>query len=84
MYGLTSLIFFLQPLAIHMYIKKYYALDRQIHYDVEPIKQKWNGVAQHIAAVILSSSDLYGILFANVRCTPDDSVYDKRYRSFDR
>ena len=56
-YGLTSLIFFLQPLAIHLYIKRYYALDRQIHYDVEPIKQKWNGVAQHIAAVILSSSD---------------------------
>lgn len=27
---------------------------------------------------------LYGILFANVRCTPDDNVYDKRYRSFDR
>ena len=56
-YGLTSFIFFLQPLAIHLYIKRYYALDRQIHYDVEPIKQKWNGVAQHIAAVILSSSD---------------------------
>lgn len=56
-YGLTSLIFLLQPLAIHLYIKRSYALDRQIHYDVEPIKQKWNGVAQHIAAVILSSSD---------------------------
>ena len=56
-YGMTSLIFFLQPYAIHLYIKKYYALDRKIHYDVEPIKQKWNGVAQHVAAVILSGSD---------------------------
>lgn len=56
-YGVTSLIFFLQPYAIHLYIKKYYALDRKIHYDVEPIKQKWNGVAQHVAAVILSGSD---------------------------
>lgn len=56
-YGMTSLIFFLQPYAIHLYIKKYYALDRKIHYDVEPIKQKWNGVAQHVAAVILAGSD---------------------------
>ena len=56
-YCMTSLIFFLQPYAIHLYIKKYYALDRKIHYDVEPIKQKWNGVAQHVAAVILSGSD---------------------------
>lgn len=56
-YGMTSVIFFLQPLAIHLYIKKHYALNRKIHYDVEPIKQKWNGVAQHIAAVILTGSD---------------------------
>lgn len=56
-YGMTSVIFFLQPLAIHLYIKKHYALNRNIHYDVEPIKQKWNGIAQHIAAVILTGSD---------------------------
>lgn len=56
-YGMTSVIFFLQPLAIHLYIKKHYALNRKIHYDVEPIKQKWNGVTQHIAAVILTGSD---------------------------
>lgn len=56
-YGMTSVIFFLQPLAIHFYIKKHYALNRNIHYDVEPIKQKWNGIAQHIAAVILTASD---------------------------
>lgn len=56
-YGMTSVIFFLQPLAIHLYIKKYYTLNRKIHYDVEPIKQKWNGIAQHIAAVILTGSD---------------------------
>lgn len=56
-YGMTSVIFFLQPLAIHLYIKKHYALNRKLHYDVEPIKQKWNGIAQHIAAVILTGSD---------------------------
>lgn len=56
-YGMTSVIFLLQPLAIHLYIKKAYSLNRKIHYDVEPIKQKWNGIAQHVAAVILTGSD---------------------------
>lgn len=76
-YGLTSLIFFLQPLAIHMYIKKYYALDRLIHYDLEPIKQKWNGVAQHIAAVILSSSD--SIVLTTFSTLVNVSIYTVYY-----
>lgn len=76
-YALTSLIFFLQPLAIHMYIKRYYALDRQIQYDVEPIKQKWNGVAQHIAAVILSSSD--SIVLTTFSTLVNVSIYTVYY-----
>lgn len=76
-YSLTSLIFFLQPLAIHMYIKRHYALDRQIHYDVEPIKQKWNGVAQHIAAVILSSSD--SIVLTTFSTLVNVSIYTVYY-----
>ena len=76
-YGLTSLIFFLQPLAIHLYIKRYYALDRQIHYDVEPIKQKWNGLAQHIAAVILSSSD--SIVLTTFSTLVNVSIYTVYY-----
>lgn len=76
-YALTSLIFFLQPLAIHMYIKRYYALDRQIQYDVEPIKQKWNGVAQHIAAVILSCSD--SIVLTTFSTLVNVSIYTVYY-----
>ena len=76
-YGLTSLIFFLQPLAIHLYIKRSYVLDRQIHYDVEPIKQKWNGVAQHIASVILSSSD--SIVLTTFSTLVNVSIYTVYY-----
>lgn len=76
-YGLTSLIFLLQPLAIHLYIKRSYALDRQIHYDVEPIKQKWNGIAQHIAAVILSSSD--SIVLTTFSTLVNVSIYTVYY-----
>ena len=56
-YGMASIIYFFQPLAIHLYIKRNYSLNRKIYYDAEPIKQKWNGVAQHIAAVILDASN---------------------------
>ena len=76
-YGLTSLIFLLQPLAIHLYIKRSYALDRHIYYDVEPIKQKWNGIAQHIAAVILSSSD--SIVLTTFSTLVNVSIYTVYY-----
>lgn len=57
-YGATSLIFLIQPCVIHLYIRKNYNISRSITYDVEPIKQKWNGVAQHIAAFVLDGTDI--------------------------
>lgn len=76
-YGMTSVIFFLQPLAIHIYIKRHYTLDRKIYYDVEPIKQKWNGIAQHIAAVILSGSD--SIVLTTFSTLVNVSIYTVYY-----
>lgn len=57
-YGATSLIFLIQPCVIHLYIRKNYNISRSITYDVEPIKQKWNGIAQHIAAFVLDGTDI--------------------------
>lgn len=53
----TSLIYLLRPIFLRYYVNKNYFIDRHIKYDEEPIKQKWNGVAQHVAAVILDSTD---------------------------
>lgn len=53
----TSLIFCLRPLLIRTYINKHYHIDRKIKVIGEPIKQKWNGVAQHISYVVLTSTD---------------------------
>lgn len=55
-YFTTSIVFLVQPIVIHLYVSKEYLLNRCINYDSEPIKQKWNGIAQHVAAVILSGS----------------------------
>ncbi len=53
----TSLIYLLRPLAVRLYINRHYKIDRKIQYEGEPIKQKWNGVAQHVAAVVLDGTD---------------------------
>lgn len=68
---------FLTALSDTYVYKRYYALDRQIYYDVEPIKQKWNGVAQHIAAVILSCSD--NIVLTTFSTLVNVSIYTVYY-----
>ena len=72
-YGMTSFIFLLQPFLIHLYIKKKYTLNRNIEYKVEPIKQKWNGIAQHVAAFVLDGTDIIVLSFFST--LTDVSIY---------
>ena len=53
----TSIIFTLRPLYVCWYVNKHYNLDKNVSYQEEPINQKWNGLAQHLASVILNSTD---------------------------
>lgn len=53
----TALIYLARPLALRIYVNRRYQIDWKIQYDGEPIQQKWNGVAQHIAAVVLDGTD---------------------------
>ncbi len=53
----TSLIFLLRPLFLVFYVKKHYSIDQKITYTDEPIKQKWNGMAQHFASYVLNGTD---------------------------
>lgn len=54
----TSIIYLVRPLFLRWYVTRHYEIDRKIKYDKEPIAQKWNGIAQHIAAVVLDSTDI--------------------------
>lgn len=73
----TSFIYLLRPIIFRMYIKKNYKIDRHIKYVEEPIKQKWDGIAQHIAAVVLDSTDVVVLtLFANLNAVSVYSVYN--------
>lgn len=53
----TTLIFVIQPILISIIAKRKYRINRTIKLDSEPIKQKWNGLAQHIATVVLGNTD---------------------------
>lgn len=72
----TSLIYLIQPFAIYLYVRSHYQIDTKIKYDKEPIPQKWNGIAQHVAAVILDGTDTVVLtLFASLADVSIYSVY---------
>lgn len=72
----TSLIFLLRPLFLVFYVKKHYSIDQKITYTEEPIKQKWNGMAQHFAAYVLSGTDnIVLTLFSTLSNVSIYSVY---------
>ena len=53
----TSMIFVVRPIYLSWYVRKHYDIDYEIKYEGEPIKQKWNGMAQHIAYTVLNDTD---------------------------
>lgn len=72
----TSIIYLARPLVLKAYVEKHFCIDKTIKYDVEPIKQKWNGLAQHIAFVILDSTDTIVLtLFSTLSNVSIYSVY---------
>lgn len=54
---MTAAIFLIQPIVLNAYVKNHYNLDKKIKLEGEAIKQKWNGLAQHIATVVLGNTD---------------------------
>lgn len=63
----SAFIFVLRPILQNIYVKKKYAINLKNVKDEYKIKQKWDGLVQHIAYVIHTNSDiailtLYGYL----------------------
>ncbi len=53
----SSAIHLVQPFVFKAVAEKRYRIDHKIVLTEEPIKQKWNGMAQHIAYVVLGNTD---------------------------
>lgn len=54
----ASAVFVLRPFLQMVYVKKHYKINKKLILNGEPIKQKWNGFAQHLAAVVCSNTDI--------------------------
>ncbi len=73
----TSIIYLGRPLFLRWYVNRHYAIDRKITYTEEPISQKWNGVAQHVAAVVLDGTDTIVLtIFSTLSNVSIYSVYN--------
>lgn len=54
----TAFIYLIRPLGQYFYVKRKYKIDYSVELNDEPIKQKWNGLSQHIAAMVLEHTDV--------------------------
>ena len=73
---ITSVVFLVRPLILRLYVNKKYRINRKIKIESEPIKQKWNGLAQHVANVVLDSTDIMVLtVFSTLENVSVYSVY---------
>ena len=59
----STIVFVARPLFQNIYVRKHYNINHKIVYTEEPIKQKWNGFAQHLAAVVCGEIDVVLLTF---------------------
>lgn len=59
----SAVVYILRPIVQNIYVKKKYSINKRITYTEEPIKQKWNGFAQHLAAVVTGEIDVVLLTF---------------------
>lgn len=72
----SSLVFAITPIILHLYVFSRYKIDRRIVLHEEPIKQKWNGFAQHLSSVVMDNTDVVVLtLFSSLSNVSVYSVY---------
>jgi O-antigen/teichoic acid export membrane protein len=53
----------IKPIGMYLYVNRKYRIDSSVVLEGEPIKQKWNGIAQHFASFVLSHTDVVVLTF---------------------
>ncbi len=73
----SASVFVLRPLFQSIYVSKKYKLNKSIEITEEPIKQKWNGFAQHMATVVYEYADIAALtMFSTLKNVSVYSVYN--------
>ena len=72
----SSLIFIIRSVLLRIYVTRRYQINWNAAYSKEPIQQKWNGIAQHIAFLVLEHTDVVVLtLFSTLSNVSIYSVY---------
>lgn len=67
----------LHPFLLWIYVNRHYRVNRKIKYAQEPIKQKWNGILQHLAIIVFNNTDVFILtLFSSFKIVSVYSVYN--------
>lgn len=69
----SASIFILRPIGQMIYVKKNYPLNKKIELEGEPISQKWNGIAQHVATTV--SADTSTVILSFFSSLSNLSIY---------
>ena len=73
---LSASVYLCQPIALTLYVRRHYQIDYKIRFSGEPIRQKWNGFSQHIAAVVCDNVDVVVLtLFSTLNSVSVYAVY---------
>jgi len=59
----TSIVFLIRPFFLFVYVRKKYNINYSIRLIEEPITQKWNGLAQHMATVVQGNTPTIVLTF---------------------
>lgn len=72
----TAFFYTVLPIQLALYVKHNYKINRNIRYESEPIKQKWNGFAQHVATIVQDNTDIIILtVFSSLENVSIYSVY---------
>lgn len=72
----TSVVFLLRPLFLSLYVRKHYNIDKKVKADGNVLEQKWSGLAQHCATVVMNNTDVFVLtLLASLSDVSVYSVY---------
>lgn len=72
----SSLVFLVQPIVLSIIAHRWYHIDWKCGYDKTVIPQKWNGLAQHISAIVLQSCGITVLtLFSSLEIVSVYAIY---------
>ena len=72
----SSLVFLTRPLFFRYYVNKHYQINKKVDISHYVIDQKWNGLAQHVATVVMNNTDIMILsVLANIYAVSIYSVY---------